>query len=934
MSVAPSEVRLETTIAPPVSRPRPLPPAAMAYLVIVAVAATAFAAPFLIRLQTDHHDWATFAVLSVGAAFAQLFKVRGVRNLNHHITPVFLIPAVLLLPPQYVALLAVIQHVPEWLKVRYPWYIGGFNLCNFTLTNLCMWAAAHGIMSLHGVLPSEKLRFALAALVASCLFVLVHHGLLAPMLRLARGHRFRDTGLFSYQGMSAEFVLATLGVAFATFWKLDPWLLPFAGAPLLMIKRSLEVPQLQAEARIDPKTGLFNTRHFATMFEEELSRAKRFDRPMSLIMADLDLLRDINNTHGHLAGDAVLVGIADTFREELRGYDIPARFGGEEFSILLPETEPAEALEIAERIRKAVAAKLFEVETAENAIRATISMGIAAYPRDGQDMTELVHQADVAVYRAKLQGRNRVLDAASDESLLASPAQRAPKLAKIPTHEHAAAPVPPKPEAREEFAGGGVRADALTNAPTATVVQLPPAEPVESSTRPHHPSRPHFFSIPRRLALVVGFVGVAGTAAGLAGAVFGHSTDMLGLIVIIALVGVGQALSLEVERVGTISLSAVGALSAAAIIGPRAALALAVTMAAVEWSARRSFVHETLFNIGLLSLACLAASAAFTIHPHGPVGTGIYLVASLVAGLVYFVVDTGLLTLAVAVADRESPFAIWKERFRWLTLHYVVYGFIAGVIAEAYKPIGVWAIVVFSLPLFLIRTTQEAYLKHTQRSAQKLREAAETIQIQNVSLEEANRLLRERSTAAMESLSATVDARDAYTAGHSRRVQQLALAIGRQLGLSQPELELLGHAALFHDIGKLAVPDAILLKPASLTDEEWALMCTHAEEGASIINRLGFLSDAVPAIRHHHERYDGRGYPDGLKGEEIPLGARIIHVADAFDSMMTTRVYRRARPVSAALEELRNLAGEQFCPRCVAALDALVADESQLAFAQ
>jgi diguanylate cyclase (GGDEF)-like protein/putative nucleotidyltransferase with HDIG domain len=906
----------------------------MAYLVAVAIAATAFAVPFLLRLQTDHAEWPTFGILAVGAAFAQLFKVRGVRNLNHHITPVFLVPAALLLPPQYVALLAIVQHVPEWLKVRYPWYIGGFNLCNFTLTNMCMWAAAAGIASLHGLLPSWELRFALGGLAACALYVLVHHGLLAPMLKLARGHRIKDTGLFSYQGLSAEFVLATLGVAFATFWKLDPWLLPFAGAPLLMIKRSLEVPHLQAEARVDPKTGLFNTRHFATMFEEELARAKRFGRPMSLIMADLDLLRDINNTHGHLAGDAVLIGIAETFREELRSYDIPARFGGEEFSILLPETEPHEAVEIAERIRKAVAARLFEVETAESAIRATISMGVAAYPRDGQDMTELVHQADVAVYRAKLQGRNRVLDAQSDESLLASPTQRAPKLAKLPAQDEPVPAAPPaKPEVREVFAAGaGVRVDALTT--EQTVVQLPPPEPVEAAMRPHHPARPHFFSIPRRLALVVGFVGVAGVAAGVAGAVFGGSTDMLGLVVIIALVGVGQALSLEVERVGTISLSAVGALSAAAIIGPRAALALAVTMSAVEWSARRSFVHETLFNIGLLSFACLAASAVFRIHPGGPVGTGVYLVASLLAGLVYFLVDTGLCSLAVAVADRQSPLAVWKERFRWLTLHYVVYGFIAGVIAEAYKPIGVWAIVVFSLPLFLIRTTQEAYLKHTQRSAQKLREAAETIQIQNVSLEEANRLLRERSTAAMESLSATVDARDAYTAGHSRRVQQLALAIGRQLGLSQPELELLGHAALFHDIGKLAVPDAILLKPASLTDEEWALMCTHAEEGASIINRLGFLSDAVPAIRHHHERYDGRGYPDGLKGEEIPLGARIIHVADAFDSMMTTRVYRRARPVSAALEELRNLAGEQFCPRCVAALDALVADEAQLAFAQ
>jgi putative nucleotidyltransferase with HDIG domain len=227
-----------------------------------------------------------------------------------------------------------------------------------------------------------------------------------------------------------------------------------------------------------------------------------------------------------------------------------------------------------------------------------------------------------------------------------------------------------------------------------------------------------------------------------------------------------------------------------------------------------------------------------------------------------------------------------------------------------------------------MRKTQEAYLKHTQRSAMKLREAAETIQSQNVSLEQANRLLRERSTAAMESLSATVDARDSYTAGHSRRVQQLSLAIGRELALSQAELDLLGHAALFHDIGKLAIPDAILLKPASLTPDEWALMQRHAEEGARIIDRLGFLQDAVPAIRHHHERFDGTGYPDKLAAEEIPLGARIIHVADALDSMLTTRIYRAARPVNEALAEVKNKSGSQFCPRCVQALERILPLES------
>jgi diguanylate cyclase (GGDEF)-like protein len=137
---------------------------------------------------------------------------------------------------------------------------------------------------------------------------------------------------------------------------------------------------------------------------------------MALVMADLDYLREINNTHGHLAGDAVLTGVAKIFRQQLREYDVPARFGGEEFSILLPETRVGEALEIAERIRRAVAAAEFRVTTSDEPIRATVSMGVAAFPRDGSDANELVHQADLAVYRAKVGGRNRVVDCAEARS--------------------------------------------------------------------------------------------------------------------------------------------------------------------------------------------------------------------------------------------------------------------------------------------------------------------------------------------------------------------------------------------------------------------------------------------------------------------------------------------------------------------------------------
>jgi diguanylate cyclase (GGDEF)-like protein/putative nucleotidyltransferase with HDIG domain len=880
-----------------------LPRKALVYLFFVAALAGGASAPFMHRLSAVP-AWRDFLLLSGLAAAAQLFTVTTPRNQSYHTAIVFLVAAILLLPPELLPLMALIQHIPEWLRARYPWYIQTFNICMYTLASLAAWGAGHAILDGRDVGGAPTWRIAAAGLAACVLLVGINHLLLGIMLKLGRGHSLRASNLFSFESLSTELVLAALGVAVARFWAHNPYLIPFALAPLLLIHRSLALPQLQEEARVDPKTGLYNARYFASALAEELGRASRFERPLSLIMADLDLLRDINNTYGHLAGDAVLQGIAEVFRAQLRHYDVPARFGGEEFSILLPETPPDQALEIAERIRRAVAESLFEVETAAEPIRATISMGVAGYPKDGVDANELIHQADLAVYRAKLQGRNRVLGASTEPLLV--PAGRASRLVALPDEGDHREPLPPA--ARVE----------------------PPQERRE--TRPHTTHGPRFFSLSRGLAFVVAAVTGVGISAAVLGLVFGSSRDLLGLVAIVFLVGAGQALALEAEE-ASISVSAVGALAGAALFGPRAALPLGVAIAAVDWSARRPSLHNVLFNIGALSLASLAAASAFTVGFHGAHGSMHELVtaiAGLVAGGAYFAVNMTLLSFAMAVEGHESWWRIFNERFSWLLPHYLVYGFVGGVMALAYDAVGLYALAVFAVPLLLMRKTQEAYLKHTQKSAQKLRAAAETIQSQNVSLEQANRLLRERSTAAMESLSATVDARDSYTAGHSRRVQQLALAVGREMGLSQAELDLLGHAALFHDIGKLAIPDAILLKPASLTGEEWALMQRHADEGARIIDRLGFLHDAVPAIRHHHERWDGTGYPDRLKGEEIPLGARIIHVADALDSMLTTRIYRAARPAHEAIEELRRASSSQFCPRTVAALERILPLESLL----
>ena len=159
-----------------------------------------------------------------------------------------------------------------------------------------------------------------------------------------------------------------------------------------------------------------------------------------------------------------------------------------------------------------------------------------------------------------------------------------------------------------------------------------------------------------------------------------------------------------------------------------------------------------------------------------------------------------------------------------------------------------------------------------------------------------------------------MDARDPYTYGHSKRVAAISELIGKAARLSQDELAQLRGAALLHDIGKVGVPDATLGKPSTLTEGEWEVIKQHSAEGARIVGHVKALAELVPIIKHHHEWCDGTGYPDGLKGERIPMGARIISIADAYDTMTTRRPYRDVISQEEALEELRRCSGTQFDP--------------------
>jgi len=164
-------------------------------------------------------------------------------------------------------------------------------------------------------------------------------------------------------------------------------------------------------------------------------------------------------------------------------------------------------------------------------------------------------------------------------------------------------------------------------------------------------------------------------------------------------------------------------------------------------------------------------------------------------------------------------------------------------------------------------------------------------------------------------LSAAMDAKDQYTHGHSERVALYSTSIAKKLGFSEKHIESLNFAALLHDIGKIGVRDAILCKPGKLTDEEYAIMKMHPVRSADILQKIDFFKNILPWVKHHHERYDGRGYPDGLKEEEIPLEARIIAVADAFDAMTSHRAYRKGLPLEVALQEIERCSGSQFDPK-------------------
>jgi cyclic di-GMP phosphodiesterase len=259
------------------------------------------------------------------------------------------------------------------------------------------------------------------------------------------------------------------------------------------------------------------------------------------------------------------------------------------------------------------------------------------------------------------------------------------------------------------------------------------------------------------------------------------------------------------------------------------------------------------------------------------------------------------------------------------TLDEAVYAFNnAGLdryIAKPWDPEDIKFTVTSLLRQAAMRKTNERLLVDLQRKNAELGEALRE-------LKEAKLQVENSYLAAIQSLAVALEAKDRYTAGHSQRVSRFAMMVARGLGLPSAEVRTIGQIGLLHDIGKIGMDDKVLNKPGKLTKEEFDLIKQHPVIGAQILAPVPSLESHLPGIRHHHEAWDGSGYPDGLKAETIPLNARIVCLADSFDAMTSTRPYRPGRTLEQAIVEMRRCAGTQFDARCVAAFVGLLERES------
>ena len=422
---------------------------------------------------------------------------------------------------------------------------------------------------------------------------------------------------------------------------------------------------------------------------------------------------------------------------------------------------------------------------------------------------------------------------------------------------------------------------------------------MSSPARPPLSRRTHVYVI---TVAILGFVTVALSVIDLLRQPVESHKDWLSLVAFTVISG---WLSVKLPSVNaSISISETFVFAGTLLYGPSVGVVLLVIDAAAlctkhGWVYGRLRWQQLLFNLSAPPLAI--GCAAWLMGIHGPIKDFklsfdfILLLGAFTA--VYFLLSSWLVTLVVAFEEKSSPLRIWWTSFTELSVNFAAGASIAAFLVVNADGIDLTFIGVVLPLLLVIYFTYQWSLKHVEAERAKIHEL--------------NRVF----LSTIEALALAIDAKDQVTHGHIRRVQRYTMALAEALGVrAQKDLEAIRAAALLHDTGKLAVPEYILNKPGPLTASEFERMKVHADVGADILKSIDFPYPVEPIVRHHHEKWDGTGYPKGLRGQEIPLGARILSVVDCYDALTSDRPYRPRMTRQQAEQELKDRRGTAYDP--------------------
>jgi HD-GYP domain-containing protein (c-di-GMP phosphodiesterase class II) len=311
-------------------------------------------------------------------------------------------------------------------------------------------------------------------------------------------------------------------------------------------------------------------------------------------------------------------------------------------------------------------------------------------------------------------------------------------------------------------------------------------------------------------------------------------------------------------------------------------------------------LYKRLFNGSQYLLS--QAAAAYVLKLTGIEGFH-YILSSLIVyiavAFTYMIVNITIVTFALGFLQQKSPWSIWISNMQWALPNFMALVPIGYLMALIFNNYGTTGLFLLFIPLLASRHSFQLYMD-----------------------------MRENYLNTVEALVQALEAKDTYTSGHSARVGKLAVIIAEGLEMSEDKIEALKYAAVLHDVGKIGVSETILNKDGKLLEAEWEIIRSHPVIGETIIKSIKFLFDIGQVVRHHHERYDGEGYPDGIKGEEIPLESRIIAVADTYDAITSDRSYRKGKTHDEAIQELKRVSGSQLDPKLVEVFCKVVTPES------